>query len=71
MFKVLTNGICFANRKRKQLINPVVTLKYKRVCDVDTPVTEFLFGDNLDTKMDEKEKKDKRASKLSLKNNCF
>ena len=51
LFKILTHGICTANRKRKQMIRPIVPAKYRRLCEVDTPVPEFLFGDNLDEKV--------------------
>ncbi|CAC5412248.1 unnamed protein product [Mytilus coruscus] len=66
LFKVLTHGICTANRKRKQMIRPIVPGKYRRLCEVDTPVTEFLFGDNLDEKVDKLDKDDKRSDKLSM-----
>ncbi|CAC5365270.1 unnamed protein product [Mytilus coruscus] len=59
LFKVLTHGICTANRKRKQMIRPIVPGKYRKLCEVDTPVTEFLFGDNLDEKVDKLDKDDK------------
>ncbi|CAG2218445.1 unnamed protein product [Mytilus edulis] len=66
LFKVLTHGICTANRKRKQMIRPIVPAKYRKLCEVDTPVTEFLFGDNLDEKVDKLDKDDKRSDKLSM-----
>ncbi|CAC5367234.1 unnamed protein product [Mytilus coruscus] len=66
LFKVLTHGICTANRKRKQMIRPIVPGKYRKLCEVDTPVTEFLFGDNLDEKVDKLDKDDKRSDKLSM-----
>ncbi|CAC5416880.1 unnamed protein product [Mytilus coruscus] len=66
MFKMLTHGIYTSNRKRKQLITPGVPFKYRRVTDVDTPVTEYLFGDNLDTKLEDLEKEDRRINKLSF-----
>ncbi|XP_076099139.1 uncharacterized protein LOC143068752 [Mytilus galloprovincialis] len=66
LFKVLTHGICTANRKRKQMIRPIVPGKYRKLCELDTPVTEFLFGDNLDEKVDKLDKDDKRSDKLSM-----
>ena len=71
MFKVLAHGICTANKKRKQLIAQNVPFKYRKVVQVDTPVTEYLFGDNLESKVDELEKEDKRANKLSIGGNSF
>lgn len=43
MLKILTHVIYTANRKRKKLTTPEVPYRYKRVTDVDTPVTEYLF----------------------------
>ena len=40
--------------------------KYRKLYEVDTPVTEFLFGDNLDEKVDKLDKDDKRSDKLSM-----
>ncbi|CAG2190133.1 unnamed protein product [Mytilus edulis] len=71
MFKMLTHGIYTSNRKRKQLITPGVSIKYRRVTDVDTPVTEYLFGDNLDTKLEDLEKEDRRINKLSFNDSFF
>ncbi|CAC5386379.1 unnamed protein product [Mytilus coruscus] len=71
MFKMLTYGIYTANRKRKQLITPGVPHKYRRVTDVNTPVVDYLFGDNLDTRLEDLEKEDRRINKLSFNDPFF
>ena len=71
MFKMLAHGVCTANKKRKQLIILNVPFKYRKVVAIDTQTTEYLFGDNLNTKVEEVEKKEKRASKLCYQDNAF
>ena len=66
MFEMTTHGIYTANRKWKQLITQGVPYKYRKGEDIDTPVTEYLFGDNSDSRVEEAEKEDKRANKLSF-----
>ncbi|VDI69833.1 Hypothetical predicted protein [Mytilus galloprovincialis] len=53
-------------KKRKQMIRPIVPGKYGKLCKVDIPITEFLFGDNLDEKVDKLDKDDKSSDKLSM-----
>lgn len=65
MFKMLSHGLYTANRKRKMLITPGIPYKYRKVTDIDVQHTEYLFGDNLDSRVDEVEKEEKRAMKLS------
>ena len=64
IFKVLAHGIYTCNRKRKPLIKPGIPSKYRKVCDMDIPVTSNLFGDDLEGKVDEIEKQEKRVNKL-------
>ena len=47
IFKILANGIYHCNKKRKSLIRPAVPLKYRKVCDIEAPITSNLFGDDL------------------------
>lgn len=71
LFKILSNGFYTVSKKRKQMIVPNVPHKYRKVVDLDSPTTEFLFGDNLDTKLEDVEKEHKRADKLSIKPSSF
>lgn len=64
-FKIIANGLHHCNRKRKALIKPGLPVKYRKVCDVDTPVTRNLFGDDIEAKVDEIEKEERRSQKLS------
>ena len=43
VFKILANGIYHCNRKRKALIKPGIPAKYRKVCDLDIPITENLI----------------------------
>lgn len=70
-FMILGQGIATANKRRKMLIRLVVPVKYRRVCDIEAPVTEFLFGDDLDTKVDEIEKMERRSQKLATPRSSF
>ncbi|VDH99717.1 Hypothetical predicted protein [Mytilus galloprovincialis] len=45
------------------MIRPIVPGKYGKLCKVDIPITEFLFGDNLDEKVDKLDKDDKSSDK--------
>jgi hypothetical protein len=42
--------------------------KYRKVVAIDTQTTEYLFGDNLDSKVEEVEKS---ANKLCYQDNAF
>ncbi|KAH3812482.1 hypothetical protein DPMN_140916 [Dreissena polymorpha] len=64
-FKIFTNGIYQCNRKRKSIINAAVPARYKKVCDLDIPVTSNLFGDNIDSKVEEIEKEEKKSQKFT------
>jgi len=68
---MLPHGVYTANKKRKQLIIPNVPFKYRKVVAIDTQTTEYLFGDNLDSKVEEVEKEEKRANKLYYQYNAF
>ena len=68
---MLTHGVYTANKKRKQLIISNVPFKYRKVVAIDTQTTEYLFDDNLDTKVEEVEKEEKRANKLCYQDNAF
>ena len=59
IFKVLAHGIYTCNKKRKALIKPGIPSKYRKVCDMDIPITSNLFGDDLEGKLDEIEKQEK------------
>ena len=63
-FKILANGIYHGNRKRKALIKPGIPAKYSKVCDRDIPITENLLGDDIDSRVDEIERQEKRSHKL-------
>ena len=71
IFKILANGIYHCNKKRKSLIRPAVPLKYRKVCDIEAPITSNLFGDDLDSKVDEIEKEERRSEKFSSKADHF
>ena len=64
-FKILANGICQCNRKRKALIKPGIPAKYRKVCNLDIPITENLFGDDIDSRVDEIERQEKRSQTLA------
>ena len=63
-FIILANGIYHCNRKKKALIKPGIPAKYRKVCDLDIPITENLLGDDIDSPVDEIERKEKRLKKL-------
>ena len=71
IFMIIANGIHHCNKKRKSLIRTAFSSKYQRVCDVGTPVTSNLFGDELEDKVEEIEKQERRSQKIAGKTSHF
>ena len=57
-FRMLAHEKCIANRKKEALIRPAIPANYRKVCNLD------LFGDSLDSKIEEIDKEDKRIKKF-------
>lgn len=64
-FRILAQGMNANTNKRKDLIRPSIPTKYRKVCGNDVLPSEFLFGDNLEERVDDVEKEEKRSNKLS------
>lgn len=64
-FRCLAHGLQAINNKRKDLIRPALPMKYRKVTEHEVPVTEMLFGDDLEQRVDELDKQTKRVAKFS------
>ncbi|XP_045203356.2 uncharacterized protein LOC123556590 [Mercenaria mercenaria] len=63
-FRLLSQGLNVTNRKRRALIRPAIPAKYQKVCEGEGPTSEFLFGEDLDQKVENCEKEERRSQKL-------